>query len=448
MTVEADTAIGPHSVRADVPALPPSVHTVELVVADASGILRGKRIPASQWPRVGRSGFALANVIFEWSATCDIREEAPYSRLADGVPDIHAIPMLDTLRVVPWRDGTARVHCRVCEVDGGGPVPIDPRHALEQVLDRAAATGFDVMTALEVEFYLLDPESRVAREDTIQCYSIERGGLYESIMAPMRRQLEEFGVPIEACNTEYAPGQFEINIRYGHALAAVDTFVHFRGAVKEIAAQHGLLATFMAKPFTEHSGSGLHVHQSLWRDQSNAFSDGAGHLSPVGRHYLAGLVEHLPAMTLFGSPTPNALKRRKDYSFCPTTATWGGDNRTVAVRVIEGEGDDAMRIEQRDGSANCNPYLAVAAQVAAGLDGIERELDPPPMAGDGYADESAPRLADNVPDAIAALRASELARTAFDPLLVETFIGYCQVEHDAINAEVSDVERRRYLEAI
>jgi glutamine synthetase len=326
-------------------------------------------------------------------------------------------------------------------------VPIDPREALKRQVGRAAAMGFDVQAALEVEFYLLEPATGLPRETTIQCYSIERGALYEPVIGPMRRQMEDYGIPIEACNTEYAPGQFEVNIRYGEVLGSVDRFVHFRNAVKEIAADHGWLATFMAKPFTEHSGSGLHVHQSLWQGGSNAFSDGSGQLSDVGRHYLAGLVEHMPHLTLFGSPSPNALKRRQDYSFCPTTATWGGDNRTVAVRVIEGA-DDTVRLEQRDGSANCNPYLLVAAQLAAGLDGIERELEPPPIAGDGYANTEAPRLADNVPDAVAALRGGELAWSAFEPLLVETFIGYCQVEHDAIHAEVSEVERRRYLEAL
>jgi glutamine synthetase len=443
---DTDTAADYHRSSIEVPPLPEGVHTVEGVVADASGILRGKSIPASQWPRVARSGLALANVIFEWSPICDIREEAPYSRLADGVPDIHLMPIVESLRTVPWREGTARVHCEATEV-AGGPVVVDPRHALRSVLARAEGMGYVAQVALEVEFYLLDPATKTPREDTIQCYSIERGAQYEPVLSVMRRQLEEYDIPIEACNTEYAPGQFEVNIRHGEALQAVDTFVHFRNAVKEIAADHGWLATFMAKPFSEHSGSGLHLHQSLWRDGSNAFANGAGELSETGHHYLAGLVEHMPHLTLFGTPSPNAFKRRQDYSFCPTKANWGGDNRSVAVRVIEGD-QNAVRIEQRDGSANCNPYLMVAAQVAAGIDGIERGLEPPPPATDGYADPVAPLLAVSVIDAIAAVRNGSFVQSVFDPLLVETYLGYCQAEHDAIAAEVSDVERRRYLEAL
>jgi len=155
----------------------------------------------------------------------------------------------------------------------------------------------------------------------------------------------------------------------------------------------------------------------------------------------------MPALTLFGSPTPNAFKRRADYSFCPTTATWGGDNRTVGIRVIEGE-DDAVRIEQRDGSADCNPYLAMAAQIAAGLDGLERQLEPGPRcAGDGYTDGDAVRLADSVPDAIAALQRGDPPLHAFDPLLIETYIGFCATEHRAVTSRVSDIERERYLEA-
>jgi glutamine synthetase len=202
----------------------------------------------------------------------------------------------------------------------------------------------------------------------------------------------------------------------------------------------------MAKPFDDLSGSGVHIHHSLWHDGVNAFSDG-GRLSDTGRHYLGGLQRHMPALTLFGSPTPNAFKRRADYSFCPTTVTWGGDNRTVGIRVIEGD-EDAVRIEQRDGSADCNPYLVIAAQIAAGLDGVERELEPGPRCdGDGYADVDAARLADSVPDAIAALRGADAPLDAFDPMLVETYIGFCANEHRSVVSRVSDIERQRYLEA-
>ena len=198
------------------------------------------------------------------------------------------------------------------------------------------------------------------------------------------------------------------------------------GDAQEVADKHGV-------PFDALSGSGVHIHQSLWRDGVNAFPPG-GQLSELGRHYLGGLQHHLPAITLFGSPTPNAFRRRQDYSLCPTTAIRGGDNRTDAVRVVEGA-ESAVGIEQRDGSADCNPYLVIAAQLAAGLDGIEPELEPGPRCdADGYAVHDAAVLAPSVPDAIAALEKSELPRAWFDPVLLETYVGFGRYQHNAITS--------------
>jgi glutamine synthetase len=426
--------------------LPSDTDTVEFVVGDNYGILRGKRVPAAMAGHAAQHGIGMANVIFLWTPLCEIREGAPYANPDSGFPDMHLVPIPQTLRRVPWRPRTTMVLCDAVEPDGS-PVPVAPRNALARVLEKAAAMGYAVKAAVEIEFYLLDPETRSPLDRDIQCYSIARGASYEAVLAPMRNLLTEFGIPVEACNTEYGPGQFEVNIRYGDAMEAADNAVLFKNGVKEIAREHGLMASFMAKPFNEHSGSGAHIHQSLWARGENAFSAG-GTLSELGRWYLGGLRRHMAELTLFGSPTPNAMKRREPYSFCPLNSTWGGDNRTVGLRVIEGD-DSAVRIEQRDGSADCNPYLIIAAQVAAGLTGVEEQIDPGPrFEGDAYALEDADPLPTTVPEAIAALEGSELARATFDPLLLEAFIGSCRHEHDYVNARVSDVERARYLEAI
>jgi glutamine synthetase len=426
--------------------LPDGVDTVELVLGDSAGILRGKRIPAAMWSDVAEHGVAIANLLFEWSPLCEVRDDAPYSAIPNGIPDIHLTPLLDTLRRVPWRPGAARVLCEAREADGS-PVRVDPRDALRRVVRRATELGYEAKTAFEIEFYLLDAATHRPREDTMQCYSMERGASYEAVLAPIRNLIRAFGIPVEACNTEYAQGQFEVNLRYGEALETADGAIQFRNAVKEIAHQHGWLATFMAKPFDGLSGSGVHIHQSLWREGRNAFSDEDGRLSEIGRFYLGGLQRHMPALTLLGSPTPNAMKRREDYSFCPTTATWGGDNRTVGIRVIEGR-PSAVRIEQRDAAADCNPYLVIAAQIAAGLDGIERRTEPSARCDrDGYADEDAVALARTIPEAVHALRDSAFATEVFDPLLIETFIGFCEFEHRAIHSHVTELERQRYLEA-
>lgn len=430
---------------AGVPPLPAGIHTVELVIGDSSGILRGKRIPAALWPQLSTKGIALANVVFEWSPCCEIRDDATYSSLVDGVPDIEIVPIVETLREVPWQIGTARVLCAAHEADGS-PVVVDPRRALQDVLVRFDRLGLEVKAATEFEFYLLDAETRQPPAAGTQCYGIAHAGPYERALAPIRNLIGAYGIQVEACSVEYAPGQAEISLRYTDALGAADAAVQFRAAVKEIAAQHGFLATFAAKPFEEESGSGMHIHQSLWRDGANVFSDG-GRLSELGRHYLGGLQRHMADLTLFGSPTANGMKRRVDYSFCPTTASWGGDNRTVGLRVIEGDGT-AVRIEQRDGAADCNPYLAMAAQLAAGLDGIEGEIEPGPRCeDDGYAMEGVARLPRTIPDAIVAMRCSELAAKTFDPALLKSFAGFCQFEHDAVVNRVSEFERNRYMDA-
>jgi glutamine synthetase len=426
-------------------ALPDDIHTVELVVADSSGLLRGKRVPRSMWRRVAGSGIQLAGVLFEWSPCCDIREDAPYSNMENGVPDIRIVPMLETLRVLPWQDGTARVLCEAREPDGSA-VRVDPRRSLLAVLDRYAELGYQVKAGVEFEFYLLDPETRQPRQSVTQCYGVTHAPLYEGVLTAIRNLLNEYGIPVEASNLEYAPGQVEVNLLYGDALEAADASVQFRSAVKEIAAREGWLASFMAKPFEGESGCGMHVHYSLWQDDENAFAEGEA-LSQVGNHFLGGLQRHMPALTLFGSPTANGMKRRVDYSFCPTTASWGGDNRTVGLRVIDGE-ESATRIEQRDGASDCNPYLAMAAQLAAGLDGIEGRVEPGPRCeGDAYAAGSEVLLPRTVPEAIDALAGSELARETFDSMLLETFVGFCRYEHEKVTGAVTELERERYLEA-
>lgn len=425
--------------------LPDGVHTVQLAVPDAAGVLRGKLVPASAWPSVAASGIHMASVLYTWTPRCEIRDDDEWSDPSKGWPDMHVVPLVDDLRMVPWRPGFALVLCDTFDEEGND-LPVSPRSVLRRVLSKAATMGFEVRIGFEIEFYLLDAETRQPRHDDIQCYGLARAAEYEDVLGPMRNGLIEMGVPVEAANVEYAPGQVEINVRYDEAMRTADNAVLFRNAVKEIAAQHGYLASFMAKIAHDQSGSGLHLHHSLWRDDSNAFSN-HGELSDVGRWYLGGLQRHMADLTLFGSPTPNSYKRRQPYSFCPETSSWGHDNRTVGLRVIEGS-PSAVRVEQRDGASDANPYLVMAAQIAAGLDGVERQTEPgPPTDADAYADERAERLPADVPAAIEALRKSDLAREVFGEDLVRVTIGTAKHEHDLVTMRVSDVERERYLDA-
>jgi len=425
--------------------LPDGVHTVQLAVPDAAGVLRGKLIPASAWPAVAEGGIHMASVLYTWTPRCEIRDDDVYLDPSKGWPDMHVIPIVEDMRVVPWRPGFALVMCDTRDEEGH-ELPVSPRSVLERVLAKAAGMGFEVQVGFEIEFYLLDAETRRPRHDDIQCYGLARAAEYEDVLGPMRNDLIDFGIPIEAANAEYAPGQVEINVRYDEAMRTADNAVLFRNAVKEIAAQHGYLASFMAKIDHDQSGSGVHLHHSLWSDGRNAFSDG-GKLSETGRWYLGGMHKHMAELTLFGSPTPNSYKRRQAYSFCPQTASWGHDNRTVGLRVIEGS-ESAVRIEQRDGSSDANPYLIMAAQIAAGLKGVEEQIEPGPATdSDAYADQTNPMLPPTVPAAIEALEKSDLAKETFGELLLSTVIGTAAHEHAYVYDRVSDIERDRYLDA-
>mgnify|MGYP003867118569 FL=1 len=351
--------------------LPEGTHTVILGVGDLNGLMRGKRIPADQWPRICGSGNALAMSLFTMDMTCDVWE-TPVVGFSNGFPDCHIFPMHPPV-AVPWEPGVAMCFARAEGMDHG-PLTVDPRQALLRQVERAAAIGIDLQVGTELEFYLLDPDTGRPRDKGNDCYGLARAAELEPVLGPMRRELAEMGIPIEQSNPEYAAGQVEVNIRYDSAMIAADRVVMFRSLVKQLAARHGLNATFMAKPFIDESGNGFHLHYSLWSEGKNIFAD-AGKLNDRGRHFLGGMQQRMAEASICGAATVNAYRRRQPLSFCPVNASWGLDNRTVALRVIEGS-DSAVRIEKRDAGADCNPYLLMAADIAAGLDGIEGKTEP------------------------------------------------------------------------
>ncbi len=361
--------------------LPAGTHTVAMGGGDLNGIMRGKRIPASHWDTVCKSGNASSIAVLTIDMTCDVWD-TPYANFQNGYPDMHLFPVTQPV-AVPWEPGVAFCLARFEGMDHK-PVPIDPRNALIRQVERAKALGYEVNVGCEVEFYLVDPITKLPREHDIQVYSLTRAAEMESVLGPIRRLINEMDIPIEQSNPEYGPGQAEVNIRYADALTSADRLVMFRNLVKELAQKHGYLATFMAKPFIDQSGNGFHTHYSIWKDGKNLFAD-KGKLSKTGLSFLAGVQKRMAEYAIAGSTTPNAFRRRVPYTFCPTKANWGYDNRTVALRVIEGA-DSAVRVEKRDASADCNPYYLLACDIAAGLDGIEQGLEPTaPCLGDGYA---------------------------------------------------------------
>ena len=421
--------------------LPEGTHTVILGVGDLNGLMRGKRIPADQWPRICGSGNALAMSLFTMDMTCDVWE-TPVVGFANGFPDCHIFPMHPPV-AVPWEPGVAMCFARAEGMDHG-PLTVDPRQALLRQVERANAMGIDLQVGTELEFYLLDPDTGRPRDKGNDCYGLARAAELEPVLGPMRRELAEMGIPIEQSNPEYAAGQVEVNIRYDSAIIAADRVVMFRSLVKQLAARHGLNATFMAKPFIDESGNGFHLHYSLWSEGKNIFAD-AGKLNDLGRHFLGGMQQRMAEASICGAATVNAYRRRQPLSFCPVNASWGLDNRTVALRVIEGS-DSAVRIEKRDAGADCNPYLLMAADIAAGLDGIEGKTEPTAITtGNAYEDDNASPIPLDLADAISLARNSGWLRDVLGADQHEIWLQQAERELAFFNQQVTPFETARYL---
>jgi glutamine synthetase len=425
-----------------------SIETVELAVVDMMGAIRGKRIPAA----VFRQGteLAMSSGVFCLDHGLDVLPTAGRYSWASGYPDVFLEPDLTTLRLVPWRPAAALVFCDVVDRTGQ-PVPLDPRRVLRAAQDSARQAGFDPSVGLETEFYLLDPDTLRPRHARNPIYSLHDDSYLWPVIRDVQSALHAVGVVVEAGGAEYGAGQVEITLRHSAPLEAADDLLFFRYAVKQTAAAHGYLATFMAKPWADSSGSGLHVHQSLRCRETgrNAFWDEetAG-LSEQGRSYLGGLVRHAAETCHVAVPTPNGYKRSVGYSFAPTHVTWGFDHRGVAVRALV-HGDGGTRLEHRVGAADANPHLLVATQLLAGLAGLEENLEPPPATTtDVYAGSDAEPLPRGVAEAVTRLDGSKFARSALGDEVTELLCLLGRAEQAASDAEVTEWERRRYLESV
>ncbi len=425
-------------------SLPEGTHTVILGIGDINGIMRGKRIPASNWENICKSGNALSIAMFAIDMTCDVWD-TPYVNFDNGYPDMHMFPLTKPV-AVPWEPGVAVCFGRAEGTDHQ-PVPIDPRQALVRQLDRAKAMGLEVQVRAELEFYLLDPETGQPRDSGIQVYGLGRAARMEHIVGPIRQQINECGIPIEQSNPEYAPGQVEVNIRYGEALETADRVVLFKSLIRQLGIAHGYLATFMPKPFFEQSGSGFHAHYSLWKDGKNVFSDG-GQLNEMGKQFVAGLQGRMAEAAICGGATVNGFRRRQPYTFCPVNTSWGYDNRTVGLRVIQGS-DSAVRVEKRDAGADANPYLLMAADIAAGLDGIEQGMRPSePSLGNAYEELHGEPIPTDLSTAIEKARGSDWLKDVMGELQWELYLQQAERELEFFGQQVTQVETDRYLRTL
>ena len=427
------------------------VRAVRLQYADLHGICRGKDIPISAFPHAAEDGIGFVAAIM----TVDLRHNV-VAGFEEGFPDLLARPDLSTLVPLPWQPDI--VACLVDLEDPAShePSPVDSRGALKRILGEFEALGVAPIVGPELEFYLCEPDP--AAPNGYRPYAGQDSGVYtvgdladpRGTLGRMLDAAVELELGAIAAAHEYGRSQFEINLRHGPALDSADRAFRYKALVKELAARDGLLATFMGKPFNDDEGSGFHLHIS--------FEDGEGHnvcadgaqphgLTAITRHFIAGVLAHGPAMMVFFNPTVNAYRRISAEALVPTRSCWGHDHRMTLVRVPKERGS-ACRLEIRLGDGTANPYLAYTAALAAGLDGVRRELEPPePLEGMIYdlPDEQlgAP-LPGTFQEALDALRADPVLVEALGPKLVDTFETIKGAELERFRAWVTDWEFAEY----
>jgi glutamine synthetase len=428
-----------------------NVHTVECMFADTWGIPRGKRLSTKHFLATARgSGFAVANVAFTWDMhgvifpTRFVNDET-------GYPDMHVVPDLSALRVAAWRGGTAFCVCDTIDPATHESVPMDGRAILRRAADRVRAHGYEPVAATELEFHLCTPDWDPFYTGA-HCYSIAKGSEVEPVVGEIRRILEASGIEVEAWNVEYGPAQVEVNLGHGSPIEIADATVVFKYVVKQTAAQQGLRATFMPKPYITEAGNGLHIHQSLLgTDGRNAFAvpdDDPPLRSKLMRRYLSGLLAHQVELQAVNCPTVNAYKRVEDYSFAPTQVSWGLDHRLVAVRSVADHGQ-STRLEARWASADANPYLVLAGCLAAGADGLANDYEVPPMVtGDPHVDASLRRIPTGLPEALPEFEQSRFARDLYGDVFVDVYCVMLRHELELLSRHVTDWERERYREVM
>ncbi|MDX6619002.1 MAG: glutamine synthetase [Gaiellales bacterium] len=426
------------------------VRIVRVTYPDLHGVLRGKDVPIDVFAStVARDGLAFCKAI----STVDLRHNV-VAGFEHGFRDIHVTPLLDTLARVPWDMDVA--WCLSDQTADGEPYGADPRAALKRAIEGFSELGLNPVMGPELEFYLLQPCTTTPSgwtryvENPTHVYTVGAHTDPRGVLDRMLLQIADAGLGAIGAAHEYGMSQWEINLTHSAALDAADRAFRFKAAVKDIATQQGLLATFMGKPFNGDAGSGFHLHLSLCDENGvNAFADTAGDegCAEALRHFIAGVLAHAPALMAFLNPTVNAYRRIDPHELVPTRACWGYDNRFGLVRVPPERGG-ATRVEMRLADGSANPYLATAALLFAGLDGIRRELTPPAaVAGLVYElpeDEQGDPIPLSLAAAVEALEADATLRDAMGASLVDTFLTIKRFELERYNRHVSDWDLAEY----
>ena len=448
-----------------------ALEVVRISFPDQHGLLRGKTVMAADLAGALVEGCTITSSLFAKDTAN--RTVFPLwtpgggfgMKQFEGAGDVLMLPDPSTFRVLPWVQGTGWLLADVYFADGR-PVPFATRQLYRAALSRLAKAGYDFIAGLEVEFHVFKAETtRIPPEDAgqpgrspsvsiltqgYQYLSELRFDQLEPALEIIRRDIVKLGLRLRSVECEYGPSQCEFTFHAASGLEAADTMVLFRSAMKQICRRHGLHATFMCRPHLPNvMSSGWHLHQSLKDLESgaNAFMprrEGEV-LSEIGRHFLGGLLRHARPAAVFTTPTVNGYKRYRTHSLAPDRAIWGQDNRGVMIRVISGLDDQASRLENRVGEPAANPYLYMASQVLAGLDGMAQRLDPGPSADAPY-DTEATLLPKSLGEASAALRQDAFFREALGTDFIDYLLTIKDAEVARFHAEVTDWEQREYFE--
>ena len=427
-----------------------AITSVRVLYPDMHGVARGKDVPAGQLDTAVEHGLCFCAAVMGM----DLRH-TPVVGGEEGYPDFIARPDLSSMQALPWEPGVAACLADLEPAEGGHAFP-DPRGAVRRAVEVVRELGFDPFVGPELEFFLIarDPAApngiRRHVDNLSMVYTVGPLADPDGLVRRMTEQLAEIGLGVHAVNHEYMNSQYEINLRHSDALDAADRAFRLKTAVKDIAAQTGLHATFIGKPFNDQGGSGTHLHLSLMRDGANVF-DAAGEEQGVGpqlRQFSAGLIEHAPALMALLNPTINSYRRILPDSLAPTHANWGFDNRATYIRIPPERGG-STRVELRVGDGAANPYLAIAAVLHAGADGIRRGLEPPtPLTGDAYRatpETIGTPLPASLESALEALAADPVLRDGLGAEIIDTFVTVKGFELERHRAWVSDWEIAEYV---
>lgn len=435
---------------------------VKIAVSDIDGVLRGKYIATEKFLSVIESRMGFCDVTFGWDMNDLAYDNAQYTGWHTGYPDAPVRIDLDTFRVLPLENDLPFFLGDFTN-ENNEASPVCPRNLLKKVLARCQNAGFEPYFSQEFEWFNFSETPKTLAEKGFKDlntltpgmfgYSLLRGTSNKAFFADLFELLKRFGVPLEGLHTETGPGVYEAAILYSKIMEAADRAVLFKTTVKEIAYQHGIIATFMAKWNENLPGCSGHVHQSLWDSTSsqNLFydADAPSSMSRLMQHYIAGQLYCLPHILPLLAPTVNSYKRLVEGAWAPTTLTWAIDNRTVALRALPG-GKKSTRLETRVVGSDTNPYLAMAACLAAGLYGIEHTLPllQPATKGNGYRDSSNGTLPRNLDEATQLMKNSKIAQELFGRPFVEHFVATREWEWRQYAKAVTDWELKRYFEII